>query len=583
MYDATQNVNIPLAKRKQLVDQLQEQYPKYFGNIKDEVILLGGAKKAYESLTTAILNSAKAKAQEETLVDIQKQSLAVNQQISGNTAEQIKLQQQLNTLKQKSLTFEDARGVIQTTDAGKKANNLQNQLNGVVSKGNDLLKQRNELLTRANVISESLSKTVEVNPDILLDPTGDVKTPKVDKRKFEFLFDFLPFDPNGKLKPEQRAQLLDAIEKFQKEFGSIFKGLNISGDIEAAKEFDLKLKAGNIEFDTEGFRRAIEKTLKPEDLVPNITFQAFPKILGDAFKATDVFADVTQSFEQQVDVLKTRFLQAGLEIPKTFEGIDIFGNKKVFTFEDLFDTSQISAEKAIEAIKNALNNLRTETVSAAQQQLAAIQETVSAIAVEGFASIGEAVGAALTGGDIGKVFQNLMSFIGGSIADLGKQMIKMSPVIAALRAAIKTLNPALLLPAGIALVAIGSALRNIKPKGFAKGGWVPGQGSGDTVPAMLTPKEYVLTTKQAAFWVPIMKAVGEGFKMPKMINNAFHFQEGGMVPSIDTSNPLDRVKNNIISISNPEPVPYVAGFDISHDKARLWMKRADEYGNKFGR
>jgi hypothetical protein len=36
LYDATQNVNIPLAQRKKLVDELQEQYPKYFKNISDE-------------------------------------------------------------------------------------------------------------------------------------------------------------------------------------------------------------------------------------------------------------------------------------------------------------------------------------------------------------------------------------------------------------------------------------------------------------------------------------------------------------------------------------------------------------------
>jgi len=55
-------------------------------------------------------------------------------------------------------------------------------------------------------------------------------------------------------------------------------------------------------------------------------------------------------------------------------------------------------------------------------------------------------------------------------------MIALSPVVASLKLAIKSLNPALMLPAGIALEAIGFALensvKNIVP--FASGGIVTG-------------------------------------------------------------------------------------------------------------
>lgn len=62
LYQKTQNTKISIDERKKAVDKLQESYPKYFANIKDEVILNGGAEKSYLSLKNAILLAARAKA-----------------------------------------------------------------------------------------------------------------------------------------------------------------------------------------------------------------------------------------------------------------------------------------------------------------------------------------------------------------------------------------------------------------------------------------------------------------------------------------------------------------------------------------
>jgi hypothetical protein len=58
LYDASQNLNIPLKQRQKIVDELQKQFPQTFGNLSDEAILAGKAKTAYEGLTQAIINSA---------------------------------------------------------------------------------------------------------------------------------------------------------------------------------------------------------------------------------------------------------------------------------------------------------------------------------------------------------------------------------------------------------------------------------------------------------------------------------------------------------------------------------------------
>lgn len=62
LYEATQDVTTSIENRKKAVDALQEKYPSYFGNMKDEDILAGQAADSYERLTNAIVASAKAKA-----------------------------------------------------------------------------------------------------------------------------------------------------------------------------------------------------------------------------------------------------------------------------------------------------------------------------------------------------------------------------------------------------------------------------------------------------------------------------------------------------------------------------------------
>jgi hypothetical protein len=98
----------------------------------------------------------------------------------------------------------------------------------------------------------------------------------------------------------------------------------------------------------------------------------------------------------------------------------------------------------------------------------------------------------------------------------------------------------------VALVAVGAAIKKLAGggiKGFAKGGWVNGQGSGDTVPAMLTPGEFVVTKDKAPFVANLLKSMGS-LKLPKLINGSYHFAQGGFVPStIDRTKPTSQLRN----------------------------------------
>ena len=82
---------------------------------------------------------------------------------------------------------------------------------------------------------------------------------------------------------------------------------------------------------------------------------------------------------------------------------------------------------------------------------------------------------------------------------------------------------------------VGDGILGLSPPlGYNKGGKVPGSGSGDTVPAMLTPGEFVMS-KGAVDQIGVdnlmsMNKAGGGTNKPTMMK----FARGGVVPDIDT-------------------------------------------------
>ena len=160
------------------------------------------------------------------------------------------------------------------------------------------------------------------------------------------------------------------------------------------------------------------------------------------------------------------------EIPKTFsdeiasDGFNagnIYGDQfKRATEHKLtgidYTILEAEAKKALEKQK-----IWTEAGKTFGESLsdAAYQSTVI-----GFEAIGQAISAALTGGNIGNVLASFAQAIGQQLAALGKQILAAAPIIAALKKSLSTLNPALMIPAGIALIALGSTLSASVNKGI---------------------------------------------------------------------------------------------------------------------
>ena len=85
---------------------------------------------------------------------------------------------------------------------------------------------------------------------------------------------------------------------------------------------------------------------------------------------------------------------------------------------------------------------------------------------------GEALGAALTGGNFGDVFKGVFELLAGGIQSLGEQLIKIGLLAVIAQQALAQLlaNPFAAIGVGIALVALGAALKNLTTqKRFATG------------------------------------------------------------------------------------------------------------------
>lgn len=81
LYGITQNTTLSVKNRTDAVNELQRQYPEYFKNLKDEIILNGGAKTAYDNLRTSIIATSKARAAQDILVKNSQRQLENEQKL----------------------------------------------------------------------------------------------------------------------------------------------------------------------------------------------------------------------------------------------------------------------------------------------------------------------------------------------------------------------------------------------------------------------------------------------------------------------------------------------------------------------
>lgn len=193
------------------------------------------------------------------------------------------------------------------------------------------------------------------------------------------------------------------------------------------------------------------------------------------FKQEDIdklfFDESTISFKVPEFVEKA-FIKSLREMPieQTLSGI--LSENQLTEVTAKAELAGLGITKGIQdGIEVGVDGLRFPQLTAllkdAKDKLAAFNESAGAIARDTAANIFTSIGESLGSGE--NLFTGFLNALGNGLKALGAYMISMSAIIKGIKVAIKSLNPALLLVGGVALVAIGTALSNAKIPGFAEG------------------------------------------------------------------------------------------------------------------
>jgi len=152
-------------------------------------------------------------------------------------------------------------------------------------------------------------------------------------------------------------------------------------------------------------------------------------------------------------------------------GSSMFAGTDGGTLSETIKEDTPKVKEAIEEQGQVLSEAQKANIARAQ----AFNEAVGGIITGGLndlaVGIGEALGNALAnGGNLaGALAQTLLGTIGNMAVELGKLAIGIGIGLESIQAALKTLNPAVAIAAGVALVALGSFLK-AKAAGIADGG-----------------------------------------------------------------------------------------------------------------
>jgi len=125
----------------------------------------------------------------------------------------------------------------------------------------------------------------------------------------------------------------------------------------------------------------------------------------------------------------------------------------------------------------------------------ALTSSLQTMAVNAGTVFSETLANAITGsGDFSSFFEGIFKTIGAGLKALGQAFVKAGVEILIVKKALSA-NPYLAIAAGIALQVLGGVIQNSlsKKQAFATGGLVGGTGNRDTVNALLTPGEFVIT------------------------------------------------------------------------------------------
>lgn len=107
LYKATQDTSRSIQERNAAVDELQKKYPSYFGNMRNEEILVGKAATSYDNLKNAIVASSIARAQADKIAE---NSMKIDEKNNERIGYLVKMVQAQDVLDRASTNIRKSQG-----------------------------------------------------------------------------------------------------------------------------------------------------------------------------------------------------------------------------------------------------------------------------------------------------------------------------------------------------------------------------------------------------------------------------------------------------------------------------------------
>lgn len=164
----------PMEDRIKAVNQLQEKYPAYLGNMTDEEILGGQVADVYKRITTNILEMAKAKAAQDLIVDNMKEQLTLGAAVDKMQTRITEEQQKQNKLEEEAIQMisQNVRGA---ETARQRAASQEQKVNQLIEDRNKLIRRQGELAFDNLKLDEEFQNILERAGIDFTDLFGDGK------------------------------------------------------------------------------------------------------------------------------------------------------------------------------------------------------------------------------------------------------------------------------------------------------------------------------------------------------------------------------------------------------------------------
>jgi hypothetical protein len=468
LYTTATSVNVPIKDRKKAVDDLQALYPAYFKNIKDEIILNGTSKTAYEQLRDAIFNKSRAIAIDGEIQsranERVKEEVALREKIALTESRIAEIKKGGNTivLQEGSLSRGTLESTITKTQALKDQNDILKQQRNNLTNFTAKAKKDDEALFKAKDEYSKKSSKLQENE---VQKLGEIKT-GVDAVT----------ESNGKLiKVGTIEWYNEKIDLLQKEQTAVATTSTAYGDLQ--NQID-------------AYAKKVEAIKNPEVKLPEFV------------KPTETSFDVGELQNPSLDNLKgdlAYFESKRGELSKTSDEYKTFAdviNSLQFKIAEIEGTEENITK--LDGFKEAFTDTATELVDVSS----AFQESLQSFAQSTFETLGTVLGQIATGtGGVDTLFKGLLGVVGSFMTQLGKSLIQVGVASAAFKKAFA--NPFVAIAAGVALIALGSIVQSQLQAGpgnagaFANGGVVGGTSySGDRLFARVNSGEMILNQKQ---------------------------------------------------------------------------------------